>query len=302
MPAFWTWFIIILTVAFIAGCIWLISWSARQSPEDLADDAKMGHTWDGDLEELNNPAPRWWLNLFYLTIVFGVVYLVAYPGLGEYKGMLGWSQEGQYAEEMAAAESRYESVFQQFADLSIDELRGDDAALTVGKSLFANYCATCHGSDGRGAPGFPNLADADWLYGSDSAAIVASISNGRAGMMPPMGAALGGDAGIDAMVRYVRSLSDPTVDTTDLAASKALFQPMCGACHGQGGEGNPMLGAPNLTDSIWLYGGAAETIRTTIVNGRSGQMPAHGELLGEDKVRIVAAYVLSLSADTTAGN
>jgi len=297
MPAFWNWFIIILTVVFIAGCIWLISWSARQSPKDLAEDAKMGHIWDGDLEELNRPAPRWWLYLFYVTIVFGVVYLVAYPGLGDFKGVLGWSQHGQYEEEMAAATEKYASVFGQFADKSVIELSSDATALEVGKSLFANYCATCHGSDGRGASGFPNLADNDWLYGGDADAIVVSIANGRAGMMPPMGAALGGDAGIDNMVTYVRSLSDTSIDATMLEASKALFQPICGACHGPDGKGNPMLGAPNLTDDIWLHGGAPETIRATIVNGRSGQMPAHGELLGEEKVRIVAAYVYSLSAN-----
>lgn len=293
MSSFWQWFIAIGTVGFIVWCVWLIWWSGKQGPSDTADSELVGHKWDGDLEEWNNPAPKWWLYLYLITIAFAVVYLAAYPGLGVYNGFLGWSQEGQYEEEVARAEERYAPIYERFAAMSFDELVASDDAHALGASLYASYCSTCHGSDARGAPGYPNLTDDDWLYGKSEAQIVRTITQGRNAIMPALGAALGGDAGIDNMVTYVQSLSDSSIDGPP--ASQAMFGALCSACHGMNGQGNQMLGGPNLTDDIWLYGGSREAIRHSIVNGRNGMMPAHGEFLGENRVRILAAYVASLS-------
>ena len=295
MPAFWNWFVIIVTCLFILGCLWLITWSTRQSPDDVAENETLDHKWDDDIQELNNPAPRWWLYLFYLTIIYGVGYLVAYPGLGHLKGILGWSQHGQYEMEMQAATQRYASIYSKYESMDVTALSEDAGALKLGKSLFANYCTTCHGSDGRGATSFPNLADNDWLYGGSVDDIVTSIKFGRGGVMPALGAALGGDQGIDNMVSYVRSLSGQAVEETTAQSAKPLFQAICGACHGADGSGNPLLGAPNLTDDIWLHGGSSDAIKETIVKGRMSTMPAHGELLGEQKTLIVAGFVYSLS-------
>ncbi len=301
MPAFWNWYVIILTVLFIFGCLWLITWSTQQSPDDVAEDETLGHKWDDNIQELNHPAPRWWLYLFYLTIVFAVGYLVAYPGLGNLKGTLGWTQEGQYEKEMQAATERYKSVYDAFSGKDVVALSQDPAAIDVGKSLFANYCSTCHGADARGAKGFPNLTDDDWLYGASPDAIVATITNGRNGVMPALGAALGGEQGLDNMVAYVRSLSGHEGDPASLAAAKPLFDSICAACHGVDGKGNQMLGSANLTDDTWLHGGSPETVRETVLKGRMSEMPPHAELLGEQKILIVAGYIYSLShAEKTA--
>ncbi len=293
MSSFWQWFIAIGTVSFIVWCVWLVWWSGKQGPSDTADSELVGHKWDGDLEEWNNPAPKWWLYLYMITIAFTVAYLAAYPGLGVYDGFLGWSQEGQYEEEVARAEERYAPIYERFAAMSFSELVVNDDANALGSSLYASYCSTCHGSDARGAPGYPNLTDDAWLYGKSEDAIVRTITYGRNAIMPALGAALGGDEGIDNMVTYVQSLSDPSIDGP--SSSQAMFGALCSACHGMDGKGNQMLGGPNLTDDAWLYGGSRDAIRYSIVNGRNGMMPAHGEFLGENRVRILAAYVASLS-------
>jgi len=294
MTTFWAWFVAVGTIAFIIWAVWLISWSAKQGPQGKADEELVGHKWDGDLEEWNNPAPRWWLYLYFITIIFAIGYLVAYPGIGVFGGVLGWSQEAQYEAEMDAAAARYEPIYASFADMEFEALAADADAQQLGASLFASYCTTCHGSDARGAPGFPNLTDDDWQWGGTEAAITATITNGRNGIMTPWAAVLG-EAGVDNMVRYVRSLSG--LEEADEAAmtAQAMFGTICAACHTPAGTGNPALGAPNLTDDIWLYGSSPETIRETIAMGRTGMMPAHGQLLGEDRTRILAAYVYSLS-------
>jgi cytochrome c oxidase cbb3-type subunit 3 len=295
MPAFWHWFVAAGTIIFVIWCVWLISWSAKQGPQNVADDEVVGHKWDGDLEEWNNPAPKWWLYLYFITIAWAVGYMIAYPGLGSFDGMLGWSQQGQYEEEMQSAAARYEPIYESFAAMPFDELQDNAEAQALGKSLFASYCTTCHGSDARGATGYPNLTDNDWLYGDTEQAISMSISNGRSGVMPVLAPALGGDAGVDNMVSYVKSLSG--LGEADGAAMSAqpMFMALCSACHNADGTGNPVFGAPNLTDDVWLYGSSDDTIRTTIVEGRNGVMPAHGELLGENKTKILAAYIASLS-------
>ncbi|MEM1263849.1 MAG: cytochrome-c oxidase, cbb3-type subunit III [Pseudomonadota bacterium] len=287
MTTGWSVFVIIGTVVTVIASFWLIFWSSAQGPE--APDT--GHSWDG-LTERNEPLPRWWLWLFILTLIWGLGYLIMFPGFGSQAGVLGWSQAVQYDEEIATAEARYAPLFERFAALPDDELVASADALAVGRSLFANYCSQCHGSLGRGATAFPNLTDDEWLYGGSLAAITVSIVNGRNGIMPPFGGVFPNDAGLDEMIAYVRQM--PTGQDTDSPAHQTYIT-VCSACHGPTGAGLQALGAPALNDDIWLYGSSPDAIRATIVNGRQGQMPAHGKLLGENRARLLAAYVYSLS-------
>jgi cytochrome c oxidase cbb3-type subunit III len=295
MPAIWAWFVAAGTIAFVIWCVWLITWSAKQGPQDKQDEDLVGHRWDGDLEEWNNPAPRWWLYLYFITIIWAVGYMIAYPGIGTYKGLLGWTQHGQYDAEIEAAAAKYEPIYDRYADMDFAALAADADARRLGKSLFASYCTTCHGSDARGAPGFPNLTDDDWLWGNSEVALTTTIRQGRNGIMPNLSPALGGDAGIDNMVRYVRSLSGAVEADAAALSAQPMFIALCSACHMPDGTGNQALGAPNLTDDVWLYGSSAEVIRATIANGRNGVMPAHGQMLGDKRSKILAAYVYSLS-------
>ncbi len=280
MPAFWHYYVAILTIIFVIWCAWLIGWSAKQGPQDVSDDDLVGHKWDGDLEEWNNPAPKWWLYLYFITIAWGLGFLLAMPGLGNFPGLLGWSSTEQYDAEVAAAAERYEPIYEQFAAMPFEELTKHPEANQLGASLYASYCTTCHGSDARGATGFPNLVDDDWLWGSSEEQIVYTIENGRNGIMPNLAAALGGDAGIDNMVKYVRSLSGLVEADAGAQSAQPMYVALCSACHMQDGSGNPMLGAPNLTDDVWLYNSSEEMVRDIIVNGRNNMMPAHGYLLG----------------------
>lgn len=298
MPAFWHWFIVGGTVLFTLFCIWIVSWSAKQSPQNLSDDDLVGHKWDGDLEEWNNPAPRWWLYLYFITIFWAVGYMIFYPGLGAFKGTLGWSQEGQYEAEMAAAAEKYDPIYEAYAAIDFEDLAQNADAMQLGRSLFASYCTTCHGSDARGARGYPNLTDDDWQWGNTEAQLTTTIKLGRnAVMAKELSLALGGDEGIDNMVSYVRSLSGLVEADAGAQSIQPMFVALCSACHNADGSGNPVLGAPNLTDDVWLYGSSVEVVRTTLVEGRYGMMPAHGELLGDDRTKILAAYIYSLSAE-----
>ena len=216
-------------------------------------------------------------------------------GLGSWEGTLGWSQQSQYESEMQAAASRYEPIYEKFAAMDFEELAKNADAIKLGKSLYASYCTTCHGSDARGATGYPNLTDDDWLWGNSEAALTATLKNGRNAVMPVLAPALGGDQGVDNMVKYVQSLSGIVEADANALSAKPMFLALCSACHTAEGTGNPIFGAPNLTDDIWLYGSSDDAIRTTIVEGRNGLMPAHGELLGENRTKILAAYIYSLS-------
>ena len=297
MSTFWSWFIAIGTLGTIAGCWWLIRWTAKVRPGEVPIGEPTGHTYDDrQLSEYNNPMPRWWLWMFYILIVFGLIYLLLYPGLGNWQGLLGWSQERQYEEQMAAAEERYGPIFARYAEQPIPELAEDPEALKVGQRLYATYCSQCHGSDARGAIGYPNLTDDAWLYGGDPQSIKTSILDGRNGNMPALGQALGGDDAVDAVVQYVMSLSGQVEAPAD-PAGETKFKQVCAGCHMADGTGNPALGAPNLTDDVWLYGGSRGAIRQTLMQGRQGRMPAHEEFLGENKVHVLAAYVYSLSQD-----
>jgi cytochrome c oxidase cbb3-type subunit 3 len=294
MSAFWTGFIIVLTVANVLACWWLIWWTSKSKPDEVAAGEVIDHVWDDNLQERNSPLPRWWLNLFHITIVFGLLYMVLYPSLGNITGFLGWSSSEQYAEEIRQAEATYGPLYAKFAGQPIPVLARDEEALALGQSVFANNCAACHGSDGGGAVGFPNLADADWQWGGEPEQIVQTITNGRQAAMPAFGPVLG-EQGVKEVVAYVRNLSGLETDTALVDAGGKHYSTLCLACHGPEATGNPLLGAPNLTDTAWLYGSTRETLTETITNGRNGMMPAHGPLIGDDRVRLVAAYVYQLS-------
>ena len=304
MSEFWSGWIIVLTVANILGCFWLIWWTMRRRAGESAQGDVTGHTWDGDLQEYNNPLPRWWLWLFYITLIFAAVYLALYPGLGNFQGFLGWSsgntldaKDSQYQTEMAKAQERYGPVFEKYAAIPVTDLATDpqhQEGLEMGKRLFLTYCMQCHGSDARGSTGFPDLSDDNWLWGGTPEQIQTSIAAGRTGVMPAH--AHLGDEKIDQVTSYVMSLSGRDVDAAKAEAGKEVFMTAgCVGCHGMDGTGNEMLGAPDLTDSNWLYGASAGVIRQTIDQGRNGVMPAHEDLLGEDKVHLLTAYVYSLS-------
>lgn len=297
MSTFWSIWISVITLGSMAGFYWLLvsTRKAQVSDDSEGEASTTGHSYDG-LEEFDNPMPKWWYNLFVITIIFGLIYLVLYPGLGKWQGVLGWSQEEAWEEQVAEAEEEFRELYASYAATPIETLVNNSNALRSGQRIFSNNCAVCHGSNAMGGYGFPNLTDDDWLYGGSPDAIKTTLLNGRQGAMPPWEAVLG-EQGISEVAEYVMSLSGRKVDKALAQAGEAHFATVCAACHGKDGTGNQELGAPNLTDSTWLYGGSPELIKHTLRNGRNGVMPAHRELLGEDKVHLVATYVYSLSRD-----
>lgn len=294
---FWSWFIITLTGLGIIGCFVLIFWLGGDS-DTTEKPETMGHVWDGDLEEYNNPLPKWWLNMFYLTLFFSIIYLVLYPGMGTWAGVLGWTSKGQYEREIDAAKNKYDPLFEKFASTPIEELANKPEAVKMGKNLYLTYCTVCHGSDAGGGPGFPALNDTDWLYGGSPEKIKESILKGRVGNgMVAWKDALGGDEAVKNVAEYVQQLSGREgVDAAMAEKGKEKYNTICIACHGPEGKGNQMLGAPNLSDNIWLYGGSEAVIIKSIAEGRQGVMPAHEEFLGEAKSHLLATYIYSLSA------
>ena len=292
--SFWGWFIGIVTVGGILACFWLVMWMTSKRTGDKAE--TMGHVWDENLEELNNPLPGWWKNMFYVTCIFGLIYLVLYPGLGSFKGLLGWTKYNQLEAEEQAAKEKYGPIFAKYASQSVEALGADEAALKVGERLYLTYCTACHGSDAGGVKGFPNLRDNDWQYGGTPDAIKTSIRDGRVGVMPAWEGPLGGEQGVHEVTQYVLTLSKRAdVDQAAAEAGKPKYMAFCAGCHMPAGTGNQALGAPNLTDNIWLYGGHEKDIAHSIAKGRNGHMPAHGEFLGEDKVHLLTAYIYRLS-------
>ncbi|MGB1238258.1 MAG: cytochrome-c oxidase, cbb3-type subunit III [Pseudomonadales bacterium] len=296
MSPFWSAWITIITLAVIFGCTALLFLTRKGESYKETTDQTTGHEFDG-IAELDNPLPRWWFQLFVATIIFSLVYLVLYPGLGNFKGVLGWTSTGQWEEEMQHAEQTYAPVFAKYAAMPTEDLLKEEnrAGLLMGSRMFANNCTVCHGVAATGSYGFPNLTDADWLYGGSAQTIKDSITNGRLGAMPAWGQKLG-EAGVRDMASYVLSLSgDTSVDKEAVARAKPQFQALCIACHGADGKGVQALGAPNLTDNVWLYGGSYQQIAHTVRAGRNGAMPAHKDLLSTDKINLIAAYVYSLS-------
>lgn len=296
MSTFWSIWIIVFTAITIVGCTWLLFANRKVEVSDDAKEGeaqKTGHVYDG-IEEYDNPLPGWWFKMFLGTVIFGVIYLVLYPGLGNFGGVLGWTQVGQWEEEVAEAEAKYAPLYEQYSETPVEELIANPEAMKMSRRLFNNNCAVCHGSDGRGSYGFPNLADSDWLYGGSVEDIKASIVNGRQGAMPALGGALG-EEGVDKVAEYVFKISGREHDAEKAEAGGQLFATYCVACHGTDGTGNKMLGAPNLTDGIWLYGGSPTLVRHTIRNGRNGNMPAQADKLKAEKIHLLTAYVYSLS-------
>lgn len=290
--AFWSLFVGGVTLVSIVACaLLLLSMSKRRVS---TDPEKTPHVWDEDLAEYNNPLPRWWIYLFWITIVFGVAYVVVYPGLGAWAGTLGWTSAGQYQEEMRVAEKVYGPIYQKFSAVDVKTLASDPQARAAGEKLFLNYCSQCHASDARGGKGFPNLTDDDWLYGGAPETIEQTILNGRNGVMPAWGPVLK-EEGVKDVASYVRSLSGLSNDAARAGRGKATFGTYCAACHGADGKGNQALGAPNLTDAVWLYGSSEPLLIETISRGRNNKMPAWKDMLGEARVHVLAAYVYSLS-------
>jgi cytochrome c oxidase cbb3-type subunit 3 len=304
---FWNVYIVGITIVSIVACgvlLWMQS-RVKVKPGGKGADTT-GHVWDDDLEEYNNPLPKWWMNLFWITLVFSVLYLILYPGMGTFRGVLGWTQVGQYEKERTDAEAKVRPLHDKYLAMDVPAVAKDAQARGMGERIFLNNCAQCHGSDAGGAKGFPNLRDGDWLYGGEPARIVETITNGRMGVMPPQGAALG-DEGVKNVVAYVRSLSGLTHDPLKAQLGKEKFV-ACAACHGADGKGNPALGAPNLTDRVWLYGSTEAAITETVVKGRnmnasegSLAMPAFKDVLGPARIHLVAAYVWGLSNGQGAG-
>ena len=302
---FWSYYVGILSLVSILACGVLLYIMGRmrverpqqKTPGQKADTT--GHVWDQDLAEYNNPLPRWWMWLFYITIVFALGYLVLYPGLGKFPGVLGWTSAGAYATEVKDSEATTQPLYAKYLAQDITAVASDPQARAMGERLFLNYCAQCHGSDAGGAKGIPNLRDKDWLYGGDPQTIKESITNGRNGIMPAWGPTLG-EEGVRNVTAYVRSLSGLPSDKLRAQLGKASFEQTCAACHGIDGKGNQQLGAPNLTDQIWLYGSSEATIADVITKGRGevgpvSRMPAHKDILDEGKIQLLAAYVWGLS-------
>ena len=286
MSSFWHWWVIILTTITIV----LVTWILLANRKKVGDEPTTGHVYDG-IEEYDNPLPQWWLIMFLGSIVFSIGYLIVFPGMGNYKGIIGWTQEGRYEAEMAAADSKYGALYAQFSNTPAEELAQNPKAMKMAQRIFSNNCAQCHGSDAAGAFGFPNLRDNDWLYGGEVAQIKQSITLGRTASMPPWGAIIDSDS-LNAVVDYVGNMGDTHAGAS---AGKATYDTFCVACHGPKGDGNIYLGAPRLNDDIWLYGGSASQIKLSIRKGRTGKMPAHESVLSTDKIHLLSAYVYSLS-------
>ncbi|NND90237.1 MAG: cytochrome-c oxidase, cbb3-type subunit III [Granulosicoccus sp.] len=293
----WSIFIAAGTLLSILACF-IVAWLTSRAKTATSVDGVVestGHVWDEDLQELNNPLPRWWLYLFYITCLFGVIYLFLYPGLGTFAGSLKWSSSGQYETEVATIDEVAAPLFAGYLAQEIPAVAANQEALAMGERLFLTYCSQCHGSDARGGRSFPNLSDNEWLGTGDPAYIKNTILNGRNAVMPAMAAAIGNtEADLDAVANYVLSMSGSNHDEALAEAGKPKFA-VCAACHGPEGQGNPVIGAPNLTDDIWLYGGSLNSVKTAISNGLNNRMPAFGELLGEGKAHVLAAYIWSLS-------
>ena len=295
---FWSWFIVLVVIVSFALILWLIRWTAKGRTIRTAEGKveSMGHIWDENLEELNHPLPMWWLYMFYITLAFGAVYLVLYPGLGSFKGLLGWSERSQYEDELQQADNQYGPIYEKYQDVKITELVDNKEAIKIGERLYSTYCTQCHGSDARGVRGFPNLRDNDWLYGGSPEKIKETITNGRQGAMPGWMEQLGRDGVFD-VGQYVQGLSGREIDSVTAYKGEQIFMQNCVICHGEDGKGKQDFGAPNLTDNIWLYGGSQKQIYVSIAEGRSGKMPSHKEFLGEAKIHLLAAYIYALSID-----
>lgn len=290
VSGFWNMYVIVIVLASIFACALLLY---MQGKAKFTPGKTMGHVWDETLEEYNNPMPRWWSWLFVITVIFSLVYLVLYPGLGKFPGILGWTSVGQYKIERERMDATIQPMYDKYLAMDVKAVAADKQAMETGKRLYLTYCMQCHGADARGAKGFPNLTDSDWLYGGEPEQIKQTIDEGRMGVMPPH-VQLGADT-IKDLANYVRSLSGLPNDSVRAAKGKEAFTSAgCVGCHGPDAKGMAAIGAPNLTDKVWLYGSSEATITETIAGGRQNKMPAWKEFLGEGKVQVLVAYIYSL--------
>ncbi|MBK9364623.1 MAG: cytochrome-c oxidase, cbb3-type subunit III [Rubrivivax sp.] len=292
----WSLYVAGITVVSLIACLVLLAFASKRKV--MANDNTTGHVWDEDLREMNNPLPRWWVWLFIITVLFSGVYLAMYPGLGSYAGGLKWTSTGQHEAEVEKARAAMAPVYARFVSLPAEALAKDAQAMAIGERLFANNCSTCHGADGRGSKGFPNLTDGDWLYGGTHDTIKETIANGRQGVMPPMAAAVGTTDDVRNVANYVLSLSGSPHNAVGAQLGKAKFG-ACAACHGADGKGNQALGAPNLTDKVWLHGWGEDAIVAIVTNGKNNQMPAQAQRLSAEQIHVLAAYVWNLSQTAT---
>jgi cytochrome c oxidase cbb3-type subunit III len=290
---FWSIFVAGVTIVSMLACL-LLLWFSGKAKAMTASDNTTGHVWDGDLREMNNPLPRWWVWLFILTVIFSFVYLALYPGLGTYAGKLGWTSTGQHQAEVDKGNAEVAPLFAKFSAMKPEEMAKNPQAMAIGERLYMNNCAQCHASDARGSKGFPNLTDGDWLHGGSPEKIKETLTKGRVGNMPPMGDALGSADDVRNVAQYVLSLSGNPHDSLQAALGKSKFG-VCAACHGIDGKGNQALGAPNLTDDTWLHGYGAPAIMAMINSGKVNQMPAQGEKLTEAQIHVLTSYVWGLS-------
>jgi cytochrome c oxidase cbb3-type subunit 3 len=291
VSGFWNMYVVVIVLGSILACAVLLY---MQGKAKFTPGKTMGHVWDETLEEYNNPMPKWWSWLFVITVIFALVYLALYPGLGSFKGVLGWSAVGQYNAERERMDATVQPMYSKYLGMDVKALAADKQAMETGKRLYLTYCMQCHGADGRGAKGFPNLTDGDWLYGGEPEQIKQTIAEGRMGVMPAH-AQLGADT-IKDLANYVRSLSGLPNDSVRAAKGKEAFTSAgCVGCHGMDAKGMQAIGAPNLTDKVWLYGSSEATITETITNGRQNKMPSWKAFLGDAKDHVLTAYVYSLS-------
>ncbi|WP_313450290.1 cytochrome-c oxidase, cbb3-type subunit III [Stutzerimonas kunmingensis] len=300
MTSFWSWYVTLLSLGTIAALVWLLLATRKGQRPDSTEET-VGHSYDG-IEEYDNPLPRWWFMLFVGTVIFALGYLVLYPGLGNWKGILpgyegGWTQVKEWQREMDKADEQYGPLFAKYAAMPVEEVAKDAQALKMGGRLFASNCSVCHGSDAKGAYGFPNLTDNDWLWGGEPETIKTTILHGRQAAMPAWRDVIG-EEGIRNVAGYVRSLSGrdtPEGISVDIEQGQKIFATNCVVCHGPEAKGVAAMGAPNLTDNVWLYGSSFAQIQQTLRYGRNGRMPTQEAILGNDKVHLLAAYVYSLS-------
>jgi cytochrome c oxidase cbb3-type subunit III len=296
MSNFWSIYIISIVVFTVLACMLLLWWTQKFSVKDVDVGKPLEHDFDG-IQEYNNPLPKWWLWTFYLSAIFLVGYLVVYPGLGSYKGTAGWTSRGELQADQNEANRTYGAIYADLASKPVEELIYNPQAIRMGQRLFANNCSTCHGGDGRGSIGFPNLTDTHWLYGGTPEEIKTTITEGRHGMMPPQERVLGSDKVIQEIVQYVLKLNNKTFDEPQAIAGEQTFKRVCAVCHGQEAEGNKQMGAPNLTHNAWTFGGTPLRIEMTVRYGRQAQMPAHRDILSPEKIHLLTAYVYSLSRE-----
>jgi cytochrome c oxidase cbb3-type subunit III len=291
--SFWPAFIVAIALGGIFGCGALLVFASKIKVNNAGDNTS-GHVWDGDLREMNNPLPMWWVGLFVLTIIFGLSYLFLYPGLGTFSGKLGWSEVNQYEAEVAKNNAAIAPLYAKYAAMSIEDLSKDPDAHAIGQRIFLNNCAQCHGSDAKGSRGFPNLTDHDWLYGGSPEKIVETITGGRIGMMPPMGGAIGTADDVKNVANYVLSLSGSLHDSGRAGLGKEKFA-VCAACHGADGKGIQAIGSANLTDNVWLHGAGEAAIIKRINEGKTNQMPAWESKFTPEQIHVLASYVWGLS-------